>query len=136
MTKGRVAPTADGRPRGSKSQFRQLKEITQKFSPEAKAYRKIAPSLKEFGLGELPDNPADIEKTLEQFSTKLHDRPAIDPAVSEELETYRILTRNSEVQRSLSFDRDFVKSVNNAFGHSYRPCVCDTRRSHWNATVG
>jgi hypothetical protein len=103
-------------PETQKSQFRQLKEVTQKFSAEAKAYRaKLAPLIKEFGLGDLPENPADVEKTLEQFQTKLRERPAVDPAVAQELETYRILTRNSEVQKSLTFDRDFVRPVQNAF---------------------
>jgi hypothetical protein len=66
-------------------------------------------------MGELPDNPADVEKTLEQFQTKLRDRPAIDPAVAQELETYRILSRNSAISKSLTYDRDFVKPVQNAF---------------------
>jgi hypothetical protein len=64
---------------------------------------------------ELPETPAEIEQTLEQFSTKVRESKtastALDPQTAEELVTYRILTRNSKIATSVSFSNSFVKPL-------------------------
>jgi hypothetical protein len=102
-----------------RSQFAELRETTKKFRDQAKTLQKLTPLLQEFGIGELPETPAEIEQTLEEFATKVRaakSSGATIPAdVSAELDTFRKLSRNSSLEKSLTFDRGYIQPLRNAY---------------------
>lgn len=104
-------------PEAQKSQFKQLKEITQKFSSEAKAYRsRLTPLLQEFGF-DLKDNPEEVDLALQEFTNKIRalKTGAITPEVQSELENLRTLARSVGVLQSQEFTDTYVKPLDDAY---------------------
>jgi hypothetical protein len=100
---------------GQKSQFRQLRDVAKHERSITKTYKeKLSPLLKEFGLDLTSDSPADIEKAIGELDQKVRSvrsAPAVDPAISQELETLRVFSRASALEKSISLRRGFSEPI-------------------------
>jgi hypothetical protein len=96
----------------NRSHFAELKEVTKRFKAESKTFRaKLAPLLQEQGI-ELKDD--DIGSALDAFAEKVRSArsaPAVDPAVAQELETLRVFSRASALEKSISLRRGFSEPI-------------------------